>query len=197
MTDEQKTIDEQTPEEAANNTSAETPVEPVEEETDNTEKASISDLNSFKGKYVALEKIKSLTQDGEFYVVLFKNGQTLRLPECLLLTMVKDKPSETKGMTLTPNQLRMMTIADEIEILLRNHYLLNVGEVDRVCQFVSTVVKNNFSLATRILWGGKGEYKISLKELNDVFVKNSDLVSELQKELNAENLQAKATQQRQ
>lgn len=150
----------------------------------------MSEEQNYKGKYIALEKIETVTRDGEMNIILFKNGMTIRLPDALMEKMVTEKPAQTKGMDLNPTQLRMMTIVDDIEILLRKVYCLSVGEVDTFCQYLQTVVGNNFNLATRLLWSGKNKYKLSLAEMIKVIEDNADVAAKLQKELNEEGKRA-------
>lgn len=147
-----------------------------------------TDPKDFHNRFIAQKKIRGVVkgEDG-LNTVTFKDNSTIVLPDCLLTTMVSDGPAESKGLPLTPSQLRMMTIADELEVLLRDHYCLNVGEVDRFCQYLSNVIKNNFELATRMLWGGKGEYLISLSAVNKVLKDNSEKILEIQRGLNADN----------
>ena len=191
-------LEETTPAEVVEPTPEATPETPVEEPTPSAEPAPEveependapivpDDLTSYKGKYIALERIKTVTTDGLFYVVLFKSGATIRLPMVLLNSMVSNKPAETMGMGLSPNALKMMTVVDAVEVLLRTVYLLNVGEVEKFCGYLQTVVENNYSLATRLLWSGKNKHKLPLSEMNDVLLSHKDQTAELQKELNQE-----------
>lgn len=162
------------------------PVEP--EEPENDAPIDPSDLASYKGKYVAFERIKSVVKDVDNVqnLVLFKSGATIRLPDVLLKVMATAKPAETKGMQLSPNALKMMTIVDAVEVLLRTVYFLNVGEVEKFCSYLGTVVENNYSLATRLLWEGKNKYKLPMTAVDEVLKTHADKAADLQKELNAE-----------
>lgn len=168
------------------------PEAPVEEITSQSELQ-----KTFKGKFLGVQKIFNvLAPEDGLYTVVFDDKSTFLLPKCLLDSMVSDKAAETKGMPLPASSLKMMTIADEIEILLRTHYRLNVGEVTRFCTYLGNVVNNNYKLASRLLWGGLNEYKLPMSAVQDVLEANADKINELQKDLNMDALAAREAKMR-
>lgn len=134
-------------------------------------------------QYIGKEKVTTITEDGDEKIVLLKSGETIRLSKNLFDKVVTKAPVEHNG---TAKELKMMTVADELAILLTDVYMLRYSEVETLLHFLQTVTDNNYSYATRLLWGkinplaGKlGKRGVSLKDVNTVLKEDPKLAEEI------------------
>ena len=128
--------------------------------------------NQFVGK----EKVVSIVDDGPEKLITLKTGETLRVAEVLLPKIVTDKATDFEG---SAKELKYITIADEIMLLLTNAYMVKLGEIETLLAYVQNVTENNYTYATRLIWGRRnklaakiGKNGIYLKDLVDIMMED-------------------------
>lgn len=156
-------------------------------------------------QYIGSDRVQTITEDGAEKIVLLKSGEVLRVSQYLFEKLVTTKPVEHNG---SAKELKIMTIVDEIIVLLTDVYGIKNSDVDSIAGFMQNVAQNNYVYATRLLWskispqaGKLGIYGVTLKDVKNVLMENPVLTESVQaegkRELKAKRAAATLKQQQQ
>lgn len=137
-------------------------------------------------QFVGQDKVVSIVDDNLEKIITLASGETIRASEHLLPKLVTDKPVKHEG---SAKELKYMIIADEVNLLLTDVYMIKLGDIETLLMYIKNVIDNNYTYATRLIWakrnplaGRIGKNGIYLKDLIDIMKEDPKITNEVKNE---------------
>lgn len=153
--------------------------------------------NPFYNKFLGVEKVRTVIGDGVengFSTITLKSNVTHVVPTIILQRIITDEKNEHGG---SFSDLKMAAIAKDILGLLSKVYHLRFSEVDRLGQYLNTVVLNDYGAALTIKFG-KHKTQLTLEDLDTILTDGSEELKKIKENVrNDDEAQETLRRQRQ